>query len=161
MAEESLINADTYWSNKIKEYEKILTCVNCGIHYTEANNIGRWECSQHLYTPNISVLGKWPCCGKVYKPSPRPSRDGCIKCDHTILNCPYDDDHNIPLPKFIAKKIQLPVSLPSIIQVGSEFDDEYYGSESEKISSKKNYFTIRRYDIEKTIKKTPLIAFNK
>ncbi len=56
-------------------------CKRCNVQYTEAQNIGRWECAMHTL-PYIHKDGYYPCC--------RKSNLGCIRCDHIFdLNKPY------------------------------------------------------------------------
>ena len=80
---------------------------------TEAENIGRWKCSQHAHTPCINIGEKWPCCGKEFNSYPHFQKDGCVKSDHTIECCPYNDYSIIPLPKYVAKSIGIQNNLPS------------------------------------------------
>jgi hypothetical protein len=141
------IEADSYWSEKMRSYTKEkFVCVNCGMSYKESDNIGRWKCSQHPYFPSVSVGGIWPCCGKLSKPKPVPMGGGCVRCDHTVLNCSYDSRHDIPLPKFVAERIGVDRTLPSVVKVGSQEDIEDYDNEEEKKDARDNYVTVRRYD---------------
>lgn len=155
MATQEAVEADSYWSTQLKKfYDLTLECVNCGMIYRESENIGRWKCSQHVQFPEINRGEIWTCCKRKSKGRPWPINYGCVKSDHTVLNCPYDESHDIPLPAYIARKMGIETYLPSVIKVGSEFDFENYKDEKDKVMTKKNYVKIRRYDIQSVIKKT-------
>jgi len=107
------------WSTEDK------VCASCGTVYREAENVGRWQCYQHVASldrhgvgsgPSTSEYGiaghsgpeRWLCCGKPvrgkrdrFDRSPLP--DGCVECDHTTQVVPWSKLEDTALPKVRAK----------------------------------------------------------
>jgi hypothetical protein len=97
--------ADDRWREIIKIWmtEK-RCCTKCGTDYLESDNIGKWQCMQHCLPWNGSMWGKhygpfrWDCCGSTRHVGDQGSPSGCIRSDHTLLNAPYTEVNDVPIP---------------------------------------------------------------
>lgn len=80
------------------------TCTSCGENYKEIDNLGSWRCAQHpleaIYDQRKGYA-VYQCCGKK-KIGRSLGTNGCVRSDHTVLNIPYYDMHDIKLPKNLA-----------------------------------------------------------
>lgn len=136
---------DTFWDNELKLWRKMrLICKRCSRPYKEYNNIGQWNCSQHASIETPTVGQRWKCCGALRKSTFAP-REGCVRADHAQMNAPYDDTHNIPLLKLIAKKVC--PKKEAIVKVDAPDNPETYRDESDKIEAEEEYVQVRRYDL--------------
>jgi len=86
------------------------TCIRCGITFTQANNIGRWQCFEH---PNIHQIvlhpgDKWPCCGKQFSETKRITSCGCIPCDHTSEDVEMYPSDTLQIPYRVAQQLGIP-----------------------------------------------------
>ena len=72
-------------------------CDVCGIEYDEQNNIGSWQCGQHV-EPLNPVTKIYPCCGQRYRIQPHYLSIGCIPADHNPMReVPYTAFHDVTI----------------------------------------------------------------
>lgn len=139
---------DSYWTEEIKSWQtKQLTCVRCGLFFTEANNIGSLACWQHPYFPPASPGEYWPCCGRKCIRGKTAAQTGCVRADHTTLLVPFDEKHNIPIPKvFVETVLKRKFSPNVIVKPDSLANTEEYDNQEERDEAD-SYITVRRYEL--------------
>lgn len=142
---------DSYWSDQIDKWKTTkLTCVRCGNFFNEASNIGSWLCWQHPYYPAPGQGGTWPCCGILDIGGKTGRRCGCVKADHTTLEIPFDESHNVPIPKvLVATILNRKFDKKVTVDPDSISNTEHYASMEERLEAD-SYVTIRRYDLSET-----------
>ena len=135
-----------YWAEKIKSYKRdVYVCYNCKLKYTESENIGKWKCHQHATFASINEKVIWPCCGRTIKSI---NNNGCVKSDHTTLTVPYGEYDNLPIPISIAPQLKINNKLPSVVEVNSPDNYEFYTTREDIADATENYIQIRRYDLK-------------
>ena len=98
------------WVITIKKWnESKLKCVRCGTSYKLSDNMGKWNCYQHIDLARnrpTSSGEKWSCCGIIYSETQRITTCGCIPCDHSAENYTLDPfSDSIIMPRTVAKEI--------------------------------------------------------
>jgi hypothetical protein len=78
-------------------------CVFCGLHYSNIDNIGRWQCRFH--PGSVDGKGAFTCCGSAFNSM------GCRLCDHSpmsdLRNARWHHDNvNFDLPQAVEHLIQ-------------------------------------------------------
>jgi len=86
---------------------------------------------------------KWGCCGRI---STGKHDLGCIPSDHSTLLVPFNNHHDIPIPRQIYNHMSLDLVPESIIGARSMTNTEKYSSKEEMEEDEENYLIIRRYD---------------
>jgi hypothetical protein len=137
---------NSYWANKLHKFKTdVKTCKRCRQRYTEASNIGRWQCSQHAvhFVPQTGTI--WPCCKQKVTNFNSPVKKGCVPADHSTFEAPYDEEHNIPVPLILATQLGLKPTMPSIVKPDDPSNTEVYETEEDKKEAD-NYLVVRRYN---------------
>jgi predicted nucleic acid-binding Zn-ribbon protein len=94
------------WKDLFKKWLDVQhKCVRCGTIYNEIENIGSWECKQHVLSWNAHCRGSfygahsWDCCGDTFPSNLTDHPRGCVPCDHNTLDFPYQaPEHDVVLP---------------------------------------------------------------
>lgn len=148
---EASVIEDSYWTPQIEKWKTVkLECARCGLSFYEINNIGSLACWQHPYYPAPNVGELWPCCGMNAIAGKTGRRTGCVRADHTTLHVPFDETHNVPIPKVIADRVlKRRFDKRVIVRPDSLSNTEEYASADERIEAD-SYVTIRRYDLSST-----------
>lgn len=143
---------DSYWTQTIEDWKSIkLTCSRCGTGFYEAINIGSLSCWQHPHYPAPGPGGIWQCCGMLCKEGRTGTNPGCVRADHTTLIVPFDEMHNVPIPKVIASGLLRRKFMSSVIvHPDSISNTEEYSNEEERAEAD-SYITVRRYSQKKAV----------
>jgi hypothetical protein len=134
------------WQKKIEEWQQVeRRCLKCGLLFYEMDNIGKWQCKQHVLDYNHTQdgifykAGSWDCCGKKEKRGRELRANGCVRSDHTILFSPYTEKDDLSIEKALIELI-VPCR-ESIINLDSSRQANFMLK-----STKPGDFVVRRYD---------------
>jgi hypothetical protein len=137
---------DEQWKNILQSYINTeYVCTRCEVKYKEIDEIGKWSCYQHVLDFNGDKRGEnfgknvYDCCGQSRPGLSITSPYGCVRADHTALNVPYTQDHDVPVPWMLL----------DLFTAGTEavVEDGYKGKLQSSV-------VIRRYDWRETAKRT-------
>jgi len=127
------------WRDLLSNWQNVKAkCLKCGYHYYEVNNIGKWECRQHVLDFNTFEPGRfhpqatWDCCGQKHK-------NGCVRSDHTVLLIPYTENHDLYIPNEL---VNLLVSFKESVVDPNSVRQLHYNRKSRK----EDDYIVRRYD---------------
>lgn len=102
------------WLEAMDKWRSIpLECARCGEDYFECNNIGQWQCKQHVGQWNMTQngkfysIGRWDCCGDYNRENPPSGPTGCVKSDHSIMRSPYTRRDDMTVPNFLLQYIRV------------------------------------------------------
>lgn len=134
------------WQKRLEEWESIqYHCKKCGLSYFEKDNIGKWQCKQHVLPFNENEVGmfhgayQWDCCGYRIKQGKPLKANGCVRSDHTQLMSHYTEQDDIYIDK----------ALITLILPGKESIVDVYSARETKFI-RKDYepgdYIARRYD---------------
>jgi len=115
--------------------ERIKKCARCGRFFAQKNNLGRWECRQHVSPERYDVYGcvYYPCCF---------SRVGCVRADHVA-----------DFPTFRYTSLDhVKISVNDLEEFGIKaLDDAYIDEAEDEIFSLSNESVkIARFDVNAT-----------
>lgn len=122
-------------------FERWRHCTRCRRVYREADNLGQWQCRQHMRTtfgpsdtdprtgrPMEDAHGRplWRCCGRpeldVY--DPRASSNGCVPADHTEHQHAYTAAHDMDVPLRLLEHVRVGAAAIVDREQLDEFTDE-------------------------------------
>ena len=129
------VSVDPEWNRILERWMRTkLRCARCGVDFFEIKNLGRWQCFQHASFVVDHGTGKWPCCGRVRRNSHMLHSVGCVRADHTTLPIPFNEGHDMPLPKAAVRLIQphkeaiVPLSESCPEESASTDPEDYYAT---------------------------------
>jgi len=98
------------WRKILEQWHKSeRVCIRCGTKYKLSNNLGNWNCFQHITIgERPSPSERWPCCGMYVSETKRITTCGCIPCDHSAEDKILDPADTAELvPKNIARELNV------------------------------------------------------